>query len=863
MRLKLKPFPHFNPHTDASNLRDNTGWMSRMRSDEVPLSSLNLASAAVRGSEAEETDHIPEEDLCNPEDVKSDGAGENDGVAGASREKIIVSQECDLVVLMTAVKGRLDISTTHVYFYDLSPVKEEVERHDFKWPLSRLREIYLRRYNLRRSALEFFLIDQTNYFLNFTTKTRNRVVSRLLSVRPPNLLYTRTCSPADLLRSSGLTHKWVNLEISNFDYLMQLNTLAGRTYNDLSQYPVFPWILADYTSSELDLTDPKTFRDLSKPIGVQNPENEQKVRAKYDCFEDPTGTVAKFHYGSHYSNSAGVLHYLVRVEPFTTLHIELQSARFDVADRQFYSIPQTWKLLMNNPNDVKELIPEFFYFPEFLRNLNNFDLGLLQMTKERVNDVLLPPWASSAEDFIYKHRKALESEYVSQHLHEWIDLIFGYKQKGAEAIKALNVFYYCSYEGAVDLDAITNPVEREAVEGMINYFGQTPSQLLKEPHPQRAPHSEALNKLLKSDSKKPDITHFLDKLTPFHITVLNEKDPIVFVSRPRSPPRGFLQSGLPDSLVTVTKGSVVGVHSWLPHDKHSNRPFTLDIDPTIAHAHAHANAHANLKTRRSVSGTFHPSIALHSQLFAVSHDGKLLFTAGHWDASIRVFSLTRNKFIASAIRHFDVVTCLALDHCGWYMVSGSLDSTCVVWDISQLAASPSVSAPRPFQVLYGHDRPVTCVAIATELDTVVSGSSDGTVNVHSIHEAQYLRTLTPDGCHPQQALISHITISLQGQIAFSANDKKSNSVHVFSINGTSLGSKYVSGRVTGLVAVGDCLVVVDDAGDLTISRLLGLHPVYDVPLHVPIESVVSTTDNSHLLAPLRDGCIVVIGVPNS
>lgn len=37
-------------------------------------------------------------------------------------------------------------------------------------------------------------------------------------------------------------------EISNFQYLMHLNTLAGRSYNDLMQYPVFPWILADFDS---------------------------------------------------------------------------------------------------------------------------------------------------------------------------------------------------------------------------------------------------------------------------------------------------------------------------------------------------------------------------------------------------------------------------------------------------------------------------------------------------------------------------------------------------------------------------------------------------------------------------------------
>lgn len=34
---------------------------------------------------------------------------------------------------------------------------------------------------------------------------------------------------------------------------MHLNTIAGRTYNDLMQYPVFPWIIADY-KSEVNLT---------------------------------------------------------------------------------------------------------------------------------------------------------------------------------------------------------------------------------------------------------------------------------------------------------------------------------------------------------------------------------------------------------------------------------------------------------------------------------------------------------------------------------------------------------------------------------------------------------------------------------
>lgn len=58
-------------------------------------------------------------------------------------------------------------------------------------------------------------------------------------------------------------------------------------------------------------------------------------------------------------------------------------------------------------------------------SISRFDLGVLQNTRERVDDVILPPWAKSPEDFIAIHRRALESEYVSQNLHNWIDLIFG------------------------------------------------------------------------------------------------------------------------------------------------------------------------------------------------------------------------------------------------------------------------------------------------------------------------------------------------------------------------------------------------------------------------------------------------------
>lgn len=54
----------------------------------------------------------------------------------------------------------------------------------------------------------------------------------------------------------------------------------------------------------------------------------------------------------------------------------------------------------------------------------------------------LPP---DPEEFVTKLQDALESSYVSNHIHQWIDLVFGYKQRGEEAEKADNCEYLCIF----------------------------------------------------------------------------------------------------------------------------------------------------------------------------------------------------------------------------------------------------------------------------------------------------------------------------------------------------------------------------------------------------------------------------------
>lgn len=96
----------------------------------------------------------------------------------------------------------------------------------------------------------------------------------------------------------------------------------------------------------------------------------------------------------------------------------------------------------------------------------------------KLGDVILPPWAKGdPREFIRVHREALECDYVSAHLHEWIDLIFGYKQQGPAAVEAVNVFHHLFYEGQVDIYNINDPLKETATIGFINNFGQIPKQV--------------------------------------------------------------------------------------------------------------------------------------------------------------------------------------------------------------------------------------------------------------------------------------------------------------------------------------------------------------------------------------------------
>ena len=420
------------------------------------------------------------------------------------------------------------------------PVDSSKQTRSWQW--DEVLSISRRRFLFRDVAIEIFFLDGQSYLLAvIDSKLRDEIYQRLLG-KAHTASGSAGTSPEDAWRIESLrsmednvqtlgsrfanvftqgtanpaTKKWVKGEISNFQYLMLVNTMAGRTFNDLTQYPVFPWVLADYTSEELDLDNPRSFRDLTKPMGAQTSERQTEFRERYQSFaEMGDHNAPPFHYGTHYSSAMIVTGYLIRLQPFVQSYLLLQGGNFDHPDRLFYSIGKAWSSASRtNMTDVRELIPEFFYLPEMFINGNGYDFGMRQGEGGGIDNVILPPWAKGdPKIFVAKHREALESEYVSRHLHQWIDLVFGQKQRGEAALEATNVFHHLSYKGAKNLDDITDPVERLATIGIIHNFGQTPHQVFQKTHPAK--------EIAKSNPKRLDM--LVDTLTRLPFPLLGEQ----------------------------------------------------------------------------------------------------------------------------------------------------------------------------------------------------------------------------------------------------------------------------------------------------------------------------------------------------
>jgi len=162
-----------------------------------------------------------------------------------------------------------------------------------------------------------------------------------------------------------------------------VNKYSGRSFNDMMQYPIFPWVIKDYNSppqtfwAEFNQQSKATegrsslFRNFKKATGAMSKRKREEADKEW---RHEIEEVEREYYGDErfqlrygYSNILTSLGFLQRLEPFTSSHIEA-NGQLESPNRMFYNFAKFWNSIKENPQSNAELVPELFYMPEVLKN---------------------------------------------------------------------------------------------------------------------------------------------------------------------------------------------------------------------------------------------------------------------------------------------------------------------------------------------------------------------------------------------------------------------------------------------------------------------------------------------------------------
>ncbi|XP_041422367.1 protein FAN isoform X2 [Xenopus laevis] len=706
--------------------------------------------------------------------------------------------EAEMVTPLVTNPGHVCITDKGLYFQPLNGYPKPVVHIN----LLDIRRIYKRRHMLMPVGLEVFCTENdlcSDIYLKFYNSTDRDDLYYYIAAYLENHVTEQTADSYML--------QWQMGQISNYQYLLHLNNLADRSCNDLSQYPVFPWTIADYTSSDLDLTIPETYRDLSKPIGALNNERLERLLKRYHEMPDP-----KFIYGSHYSSPGYVLFYLVRIAPEYMLC--LQNGKFDHADRMFNSIADTWRNCLEGVTDFKELTPEFYGNESgFLLNMMHLDLGKRQGGK-LVDDVELPPWASDADHFLKKNQEALESQYVSDNLHEWINLIFGCKQRGNEAVAASNVFHPVTYEGEVDLNSIEDPDQKVAMLTQILEFGQTPKQLFTKPHPKR----------IVTNSKSMSRSSSLNVSTAESPGSFSEESFEDLTEESKSLAWGNITRLRIESGHKIHKESVTGIAVSC----NGSSVFTTSQDSTLKMFSANQKS-----LQRSVSFS---NMALSS---CTVLPGDTTVMCSSWDNNVYFYSIAFGRRQDTLMGHDDAVS--KIQWCNNRLCTASWDSTVKVWNC--VPADVSGTKRNNFDLLaeLEHEAGVNTIGLSSDGSIMVSGTKEGAVSLWDLGSATMLHQVP---CH--NGTVYEAAFSPDNRHVLSTGED--GCLKVIDVQTGMLISSLPSGEVQRCFCWnGHTVLSGNDSGELLVWDLLGGRITERVPGHSDAVTCIWMNDSCNTI----------------
>lgn len=154
-----------------------------------------------------------------------------------SKEKIVYYTSCKLVQLFEVFFGFVVIKATKVM--EFIPVVNVTKELNLKIPLREIKYVNDHRYMFKPIGLEVFVYNSNeSYLFVFNDQNARDTTKEILTSNAPKILE---------MHLDVITKMWMNGYLSNYDYLIYLNRFSSRSFNDISQYPVFPWIINEYS----------------------------------------------------------------------------------------------------------------------------------------------------------------------------------------------------------------------------------------------------------------------------------------------------------------------------------------------------------------------------------------------------------------------------------------------------------------------------------------------------------------------------------------------------------------------------------------------------------------------------------------
>ena len=748
-----------------------------------------------------------------------------------------------------------------------------IDYNDIKW-------IFRRRYYYKNSAIEIFTSTNKSFYFNFKfEKDRETVIGEITSkIKEVSKIYDDIKDPkdsfdniigfenAEAIHSKKKTKKtklskkidmWKNWEINNFELLMWLNIYGNRSYNDISQYPVFPWILSSYedplkvevndetknkkkknNSNPSSLNDEPdsdeeegdentceyNYRDLNLPMGMLELNEEGEKRKElfmetYDTLKNESdGEIKPYIYGSNYSNPMYVCNFLMRLFPFTHISIELQGHKFDNPERMFLSVTNSFYNSITQKTDVRELIPEFFYLPEMFLNINGLNLGKLE-NGTVVNDVLTP-CSNNPYDFIITMKTVLESEKLSKNIQNWIDLIFGYKARGKEAEIAHNLFTEASYQESIDIQKVEN---KESMLRQVE-FGLIPTQILNKECGKRYKKEDILKGKELTDSTCEiglnKCKKHADTITLKHFKEKKDKEQLKNTE--------LREEG---SILTVGCFSPEKLSIILNNDTFIEKKITCPVFDKV-----YTDEQINklvLEKQYNKMSEFYSNDSVNNKAITFTQHGKIILMGGFFDGKVLFVPVDgkRQTHIVTPFKDESPILCITCDKDEDFIFMGNaVGNVCVYRNNDGSCKSK--------YLLSEQNSPISHIHCSDELNVLATASIDGYICLYTLPLCKLIRCFKVP---TEKCSYVFLCDSPLPSIVIISDEENVSEIYVYSINGKFYTKKEEYFKISSpliikdidsmdyLVCIGNESIYIISIPDLivrvTIEKISGVHSI--------------------------------------